>query len=262
MRRVFQEEDSIFLAWHNHGTTPNTWFVKQAYVPDYFYFDKTGYSGWSELVDKYEHDVDVNTIRPEIEKIADYYISNNISRFSQTDDDIVPDNPYVVVFGQREDDKVSVFSYMHNFVDKVEEAFKGTGYAVVVKPHPLDLEYIEDVGWRWSVNERNGNLHELIANSSAVYTVNSSAGFEALLHNKRVFTAGRSDYHWATDVLYEDSDIRKSIELIDEPVDTDKITKFLHYCFTEHFMNVKDRASIERKIQRAVDHYESLRRNG
>lgn len=261
IRRVYQEKDSIFLAWHNHGTTPNTWFIKQGYVPDYFYFDKTGYSGWSELADKYEHDVDVDAIRPEVEKIADYYISNNISRFDQTYKEEIPDNPYVLVFEQREDDAVSIFARVHNIGEKVKEAFKDTKYDVVVKPHPLDLEHIPNTGWRWSVNDKTGSLHKLLANCSAVYTVNSSAGFEALLHNKRVFTAGHSDFHWATDSINDEADIRKSIELLDEPVDTDRITKFLHYCFTEHFMNVKDRASIERKIQKAVDHYESLRRN-
>jgi capsule polysaccharide export protein KpsC/LpsZ len=231
-------------------------------VPDYFYFDKTGYSGWSELADVYDYDVDVDAIRPEVEKIANYYISNNISRFEQTDKGNIPDKPYVVVFEQREDDAVSIFANVHDIAEKVKVAYKDTKYEVVVRPHPLDLEYIKGVGWRWSVNVESVALHDIIANSSAVYTVNSSAGFEALLHKKRVFTAGHCDFHWATDLINDEADIKQSIGLLDEPVDENRITKFLHYCFTQHFMNVNDRASIERKIQRAVDHYESIRRNG
>ena len=58
IKRIYQETNSIFLAWHNHGTTKNTWFIKSGYMPNYFYFDKTGYSGWAELAEKYEYDCD------------------------------------------------------------------------------------------------------------------------------------------------------------------------------------------------------------
>ena len=44
LRRVYVRKDSIFIGWHSHGDTPHTWFVHPGYVPDYFYFDKTGLS--------------------------------------------------------------------------------------------------------------------------------------------------------------------------------------------------------------------------
>ena len=257
IRRVYQEKDSIFLAWHNHGNTPNTWFVKSSYLPDYFYFDKTGFSGWSELAETYEYDVDIDSIRDEVKEFANNYISNNTSRFNQSYIEPIPKEPYVVVFGQREDDVVSDFAYMDDFIPKVIEAFKDTEYTVKVKPHPLDLVGTK-TGWEWSVNDKTGSLHQLIENSTAVYTVNSGSGFEALLHGKRVFTAGKCDYHWVTDVLKTDEDIKASIDILDDPVDTDSIIKFLHYCLNHHFMNVNDEASIERKLLRAVKHKESL----
>ena len=73
IRRIYQEKNSKFLAWHNHGTTPNTWFIKQAYIPDYFYFDKTGYSGWSELTESYNYDIDLASLVgiPEFDAITD-----------------------------------------------------------------------------------------------------------------------------------------------------------------------------------------------
>lgn len=254
LRRVYQEKNSIFLAWHSHGTTKNTWFVKQSYLPDYFYFDKTGYSGWSELTETYTHDVDVETIRDEVSTFATYYISNNISRFNQTPNNETPTRPYVLAFEQRPDDAVSDFAYIDNFIPKLQEAFRNTQYEVVVKPHPVDLRWSKSNNtWEWLIND-TGSLHDLIANSTAVYTINSSAGFESLLHNKRVFTAGQCDYHWVTNVLKDDKDLVGSIELLTEPVDEDEITKFLHYCLNHHFMNVNDESSIERKILRAVEH--------
>jgi len=61
-----------------------------------------------------------------------------------------------------------------------------------------------------------------------------------------------------TDVLKTDEDIKASIDILDDPVDTDSIIKFLHYCLNYHFMNVNDEASIERKLLRAAKHKESL----
>ena len=250
VRRVYQEKNSIFLSWHNHGTTKNTWFIKSAYVPNYFYFDKTGYSGWSELTETYDYDVDVNSIRNEVNDFRNYYISDDISRYKHCEEDI-PKTPYVIVFEQRPDDAVADFAYVSDLSSKVIETFKGTKYNVIIRPHPFNLEW-KNGSIQWSINEMN-SIHKLIAGSSAVYTVNSGAGFEALLHNKRVFTAGQCDYHWATNTLKSDKDIKNSIDLIDEPVDEDNITKFLHYCINYHFMNVNNKSSIERKILRAVN---------
>lgn len=254
IRRIYQDKDSIFLAWHNHGTTKNTWFIKQGYLLDYFYFDKTGYSGWSELADTYDYDIDVDDIRDEVKEFTDAYIANNNSRFDQSYIEPIPDDPYVVVFAQREDDAVADFSYVDDFIPKVIEAFKDTKYTVHVKPHPLQIDWVDSKAV-WSVNQQTGSLHELIENSAAVYTINSSAGFEALLHGKRVFTAGHCDYHWVTDIIKTDDDIVASVGLLDEPVDTDSIIKFLHYTINHHYLNINDEDSIIRKINRAVEHY-------
>ena len=254
MRRIYQDKDSIFLAWHNHGTTKNTWFIKQGYLLDYFYFDKTGYSGWSELAQTYEYDVDVDDIRDEVKAFTDNYIANNSSRYDQSYVEPIPEEPYVVVFEQRSDDAVADLSYIDDFIPKVKEAFKDTEYTVYVKPHPLEINYVGGE-WVWSVNQQTGSLHELIEKSAAVYTINSSAGFEALLHGKRVFTAGHCDYHWVTDVLKTDEDIVASVDLLDKLVDTNSITKFLHYVINHHYMNINDKDSIIRKINRATEHY-------
>ena len=250
-RGIYQDKNSIFLAWHSHGTTKNTWFIKESYLPDYFYFDKTGYSGWSELTEDYEYDIDVETIREEVNLFAENYIENDISRFKQVDEAVIPNEPYILAFNQRSDDAVSDFSYIQNFIPKVKEALKSE-YKVVVKDHPLIMTWSKEKRtWEWTIND-TGSLHDLIAGSSAVYTVNSSAGFESLLHGKRVFTGGQCDYHWATTPIKTEDDLKNSISLIDEPVDSDRITKFLHYCLNHHFMNVNDDVSIARKIIRAV----------
>ena len=251
--QIIKENNSIFLAWHNHGTSENTWFIKTSYLQDYFYFDKYGHSGWSELAKKYEYDVDVNSMRNEIQIFCDDYILSNRSRCAQPKEAFVPAEPYVLVLQQRQDDAVAQFAYIDNqtLLDRVTELYKGTSYRVVTKAHPLAKHALHNI----DAFEATGSIHKIIAGATAVYTVNSGGGFESLLHGKRVFTTGHCDYHWATDVIKTDADLQASVRLAMQPANKDKIIKFLHYTLNKHFINIHDIDTIKHKIQRALDEY-------
>lgn len=256
VRRIHQEPNSIYLAWHNHGTLPNIWHLKTAYMPNYFYFDKTGYGPWSEITDKCDYNMPVELIRKDVEKFCKEYIDNNESRVRQPKSvHGLPEEPYVLVLGQRPDDAVSEFAYIdtNSLMHKVSDLYKGTKYKVVTRGHPLDSS--KSYGTPYDL-QATGNIHDCIAGASAVYTVNSGTGFEALLHGKRVFTSGVCDYRWATTEIKTDDDLKRSIDLVEEPIDEDNRIQFLYYFMQYHLMNVNDRDSIERKIIRAVMEYE------
>jgi hypothetical protein len=76
------------------------------------------------------------------------------------------------------------------------------GVVVKLKAHPANMplmkkyldRYPESTWVRW----RDENIHDLIAESDAVFTVNSGVGFEALLHSKPVVTFGRAEYDCVT----------------------------------------------------------------
>ena len=95
-------------------------------------------------------------------------------------------------------------------------------------------------------------MGKLVEGATAIYTMNSGSGFESLWQGKRVFTTGVCDYHWATTPLKTEEDFKNSRELLNEPVDTDRINKFLYYCMTEYFMNINDNKSIQKKIRLAI----------
>lgn len=261
-RQIFRAEDAIYLAWHLHGNLPDIWHLKPSYLVNYFYFDRNGYSGWSELAQEYNYDVDVNSIRDEVQQFADNYIANNVSRFPQPEHAYIPDEPYVLVLTQMSNDSVTDHAYIHTNVllQKVAEVYKGSKYKVCVKAHPLSRQFDHHPKpYRTpDIFEATGSIHKIIAGATAVYTMNSGAGFEALLHGKRVFTTGHCDYHWVTDVIKTDADLQASIDIIEQPVDKDRIIKFLHYCLNYHFATIDDEASIERKLQRVIDEYAQL----
>jgi capsule polysaccharide export protein KpsC/LpsZ len=159
-------------------------------------------------------------------------------------------DPYVLVLGQKWLDKVLPFSHFENdLLDMVTELYDTSNYAVVFKPHPLNDG---EVG-------SNGNLQTLIAGATAIYTMNSGSGFEALFQGKRVFTTGVSDYHWGTTELKTIEEFQNSKNLIEDPVDIDRINKFLYYCLTEYFMDINDTDSIEKKIQQTITTYNNTR---
>ncbi|RVU19479.1 hypothetical protein [Methylobacterium oryzihabitans] len=72
---------------------------------------------------------------------------------------------------------------------------------LVLKPHPANLKATR--AFRSLADDRNvfwseDNIHDLIARSTAVFTINSSVGFEAMLHGKPIVTLGRTLYDAAT----------------------------------------------------------------
>ena len=74
---------------------------------------------------------------------------------------------------------------------------------LIVKPHPANMASMAplakivsgalqkgyDLLWAYKVN-----IHDLLENCEAVFTINSGVGMEALLHKKPVFCFGRSEY--------------------------------------------------------------------
>ncbi|MCQ9378573.1 hypothetical protein [Methyloversatilis sp. XJ19-49] len=86
-------------------------------------------------------------------------------------------------------------------VEAVLEWSRRSGVPVVFKPHPVSqklmkpfAEMVAAAGGFWST----AHVHDLIANSTAVFTINSGVGFEALLHVKPVLTFGRAEYDCVT----------------------------------------------------------------
>lgn len=263
-KQIHREKNTLCLAWHLHGNLPDIWHLKTAYLPDYFYFDKHGYSGWSDLAKKYDYDIDIESIRDEMREFCDNYIASNRSRAMQPETAYIPDEPYVLVLTQRSNDSViKEFAYMDSqkLLDEVTELYKHTDYTVCVKTHPFsDPErYAGDEYVKISpdVFHATGSMHKIIAGAAAIYTVNSGSGFEALMHGKRVFTSGKSDYHWVTTTVKNKQDLQDTIHLIEEPVDKDGIFRFLHYALNEYFVNIHDKQTIKDRIELAISQYSS-----
>jgi hypothetical protein len=237
----------VCIGHHIFKNPPNTWSIKRGYLTGYLYFDKKGYSGWSEGLERYNPKADYNKkdITETLIK-TQYYIDNNISKIPQPKITNIPKKPYVIVCGQKPGDSVANLAYIktNKLSGIVRDAYKNTGINVYVREHP-------GLGTKEAMK---GSIHELLKHANAVYTVNSGTGFEALLQGKQVYTAGACDYSIVTTVVKNAEDVYNTRFQSAPSIET--IGHFLHCCLTEHFVDAFDKKSIKRKVLRVLKEYE------
>ncbi|WP_158958129.1 glycosyltransferase [Pseudomonas sp. PB106] len=107
--------------------------------------------------------------------------------------------PTVLILLQVQDDSNvimgSPFASMAEYVGHVLAAIEGAPFTVIVKPHPLDD--VPDLPEHVQVAGKEDSIADLIAGADVVFTLNSSAGFEAALAGKTVYALGKAPF-WGT----------------------------------------------------------------
>lgn len=237
--------------------------VKISYLPSYFYFDETGYSGWATIANNKPPFEEMNKTLAEekFETISQNVINSNISKYhqpAQSPTDNLP-NDYIFLPTQVEDDEVSKLAdvEIYDLVKNSVEEIPKLGYELVIKRHPKCdssrmSDLLDEVGEFEKVHIVDYSVHDLIEESSAVVVVNSGVGFESLLHLKPVISFGHSDYHWAVARLNRIQEIEKIPEIIDRYGDEErtKVKKFVSYYLSEYLVNINDESSFERAFKR------------
>ncbi len=260
------DTNGVFLSHHTCFKDKNVWNIKKGYLQNYFYFDRTGYSGWAEMANSKElfiksQEVNFEDAQQFFTKLTSTYKRVGSSKIKQSHDSFNITEPYVFVAGQRPHDTVSKWAYIPtiDLMKEVAEAFCGTKYKVVIKVHPLELSKI-DTQYNFLKNKNNvivtnASIHKIIPNASGIYTVNSGVGFESLLYQKQVFVSGHCDYHWVTNTVRTSEDIRNSFSRLEQTVDKTTIIKFIYYMLTEYFIKTNDVEAIQKKIELAIREY-------
>ncbi|MGF6319121.1 glycosyltransferase [Pseudomonas frederiksbergensis] len=104
--------------------------------------------------------------------------------------------PNALVLLQVQDDSNvimgSPYSSMAEYVQHVSDVISGSGLKIIVKPHPLDS--IPPLPEHVFVAGKEDNISDLISAADVVFTLNSSAGFEAALAGKPVYVLGLAPY--------------------------------------------------------------------
>ncbi|WP_218775517.1 hypothetical protein [Oceanobacillus senegalensis] len=115
---------------------------------------------------------------------------------------------------------------------------------LIIKEHPEDMSRnrYRKLKWRFKNNGnvifvQKYNLNKLIAGSMAVVTINSTVGIEAIAQHKHVITLGEASYNIegvATNCKDPNDLVDVLKEVLESPVNKERIDKFLYYMRFEY----------------------------
>ena len=260
----FKESNAdIGIAYHTHSASLVN--VKIGYLPDYFYVDKLGYSGWSTLanMDCLELPHFSEAVNDRFNEFRREIVGKNISKYPQPAPtrfsvEGTVERP-LTLFTQTTEDTVAHFMPMpwHEFIKRlVIRIFSiNPRESIVIKRHPrctdgrvskLLAELKAQYGDKLSLS--GSSIHELIPRSKAIIVGNSGVGFEALLHLCPIFTFAKSDYTYATIPVDLDSfsSYQSRIEAFSE-ADRQKMKSFVVY-YLDSYMTANNEASIRNRL--------------
>ena len=258
-----QRSYEYVLRYHSKTSHPNAINIKISYLPDYFYFDKTGFSGWADIANTKMpfEELEFESATVEFQHIAQKYIQNNVSKYVQTSrmgEQTLP-QPYVFLATQVEDDIVAELADVKTFelVKACLEHIPSIGYHLVIKRHPkCTSSRIEKLLREHDAQEKvsivDYSIHDIIPQASAVIVVNSGVGFEALLHQKPVIAFGHSDYHWVTTRMKHAEELQKLPDIISNFSEEQRraIQKFVVYYLQHYLVEIGNRESLKKALGR------------
>lgn len=221
----------------------NLWHYKPGYIAGTQFIDREGYSGSAEvcrnpnLVDESATTGDLDKSFALAHKMTVIADRSKISKVKSSGEKIC-DEPYILFPAQVPRDTVIRHSYWgkwNHTLDSVFPALDSLGVRVIVKPHPRakraglkdPCEFFKQFK-NIEFLEHNCSIHDAISGSVGVLTVNSGVGFEALVHNKPVFTLGRCDYDYATYKIRTADDIYGIKDRLNLPME-EAAKRYIHY---------------------------------
>lgn len=262
-------KEGLHYAYHAREPGPGAYCIKGAALPDLWYLDARGYSGWCALA----HDPKLQAESAQYDLaaadavIAAYkrrFQTENLSRYAQPNRRTAASGDGFAVFYplQVNNDEVLKLSRFAQF--EVLEALVQTAerlrLPVVVKRHPLCAsdhigQALEAAARSEFVTVSDASIHDLIASSGAVLAANSGVGVQALVHGKPVFTLAASEYAHMTTPLSTLDELDAAFDVPAAPP-PERIRRQLGFLLNEYWVNTRDEEAV---FQRVRSHVEAWR---
>lgn len=275
-RSVFYDRNPIFdninynyLSYHTFGKIiTGLWRIKESYIPNFYTFDRSGYSGFSEFSNNQsicENIVYTKNIENYLLELKTYYSKNNISKYPQNNHINIDYKDYIFFPLQSFNDSVIKLSRL-NYYNILDAITDNISYPILIKPHPFYYDknlqkYLHGlVKKNRNIIITHCSIHSLIPNSLCCMCVNSGVGFESLLYNKPVISFGKSDYDSCTyqckNIFEINNDMIKNCitKYYDNKI---YIDKFLYYYLNEYCVNCKNKNTILNKLKNILTYENS-----
>ncbi|MCO0635546.1 hypothetical protein M8745_06165 [Lutimaribacter sp. EGI FJ00014] len=196
-------DDAFHIINHGRVQHPRALNAGIAYIYPFWNLDPDGIRAFSSIAGRPFRParVDADKARAFIRRQRDRLVAARQSRYEQPQERAPLPRAEAAVFLQSEGHRtVGETCYLDRWT-MLETVLAATEGPVIVKPHPRELDgavYNRLAAFRAAAPRlaiSTGNIHDIIAASDRVVTINSAVGVEAYLHRKPVILCGKADFH-------------------------------------------------------------------
>jgi len=258
--------EGLHYAYHARDPGPGAYCIKGAALPDLWYLDPQGYSGWCALardpaLQARSAQYDLAAADAVIARYQHRFQTENLSRYAQPGRRTAASGERFAVFYplQVNNDEVLKLSRFAQF--EVLEALIQTAERlrrpVVVKRHPLCgsdhiVQALKAAARSDFVTVSEDSIHDLIASSGAVLTANSGVGLQALVHGAPVFSLAASEYAHMTTPLVTLDPLEAAFDAPDDP-QPERIRRQLGFLLNEYWVNTRDEEAVFQRVRSQVE---------
>jgi hypothetical protein len=253
--------DGRVISYHTKGEGDGRHLrMQEGALAGYSTLDHAGYAGFSSVatdhdqVRRFVSNVPLEDLLRNQRALYESVVSRNKSKYAQSSSMERIPSPYIFVALQVATDVVAELAWMSgiDLLKHLVRLYEGRGTTVVVKRHPYCqsmtvqavLRELEHAG---KIVVSKASIHDLIAGSEAVFTVNSGVGLEALIHRKPVVVSGRCEYSYAATLVSDAGDL-ESLIAAGIPNDERRALEFLYFYTRQYAFTLNDLARLERRI--------------
>jgi hypothetical protein len=256
-------EDAMFRDLRAQGAA--VWHFKTGDLPGSLTVDQGGFSGWSSLATRSIDSLNLGSIN--LAEAQDFFASRfrdvvggNQSKYLQPDDASadLPSGPYVFVALQTIGDMVQRQAHvpMLEMLTMIVRRFAGSGVAVVVKRHPKCrskrvARQLAVAAQQPHVRITIASIHQILSGATAVFTVNSGVGSEAMLHKVPIYCFGGADYAPVAHSLRSDADLVALTSPIRPAVSDADLVRF--HAFYRQTHQIQGRDKLTKRVETLFD---------
>lgn len=254
--------EGVYYAYHARDPGPHAYCIKGAALPDLWYMDPAGYSGWCELavdpaLQARSEGFDLARADRIIETYRTRFRTENLSRYTQPDrrPSSTEAEAYAVFYPlQVNDDEVLKLSRFAQFevLEALAEIAGREQTRIAVKRHPLCrsdhvAQALAALEGHPFVSVVTGSVHDVIERSAVVVVANSGVGLQALIHGKPVFSLAGSEYAHMTTPLERLSDLSAVLAPAAAP-QPERVRRQLGFLLSEYWVDSRDEEAVFRRV--------------
>ncbi len=248
-------DEAMHVVHHGRYAHPRVRNADVAYIYPFWNFDPQGIRAFSSIAQKpfIQDDIDPDIARPFFRRLRQRNVQGRRSRYEQPEAVTALKPVKASVFLQSEGHRVVGETCYLDRWQMLEAVCASVDGPVVVKPHPRDVDPatrdgLRDLCDRFAhLTVSDGNIHDLIAASERVVTINSAVGIEAYLHRKPVVLCGQSDFHHIADVARSEADLTAVLK---RPPRKRAYDRFVWWYFADQCLSSTDPDLVDRMLAR------------